>query len=1102
MDGNITINIVEPGTPPSPTPIDPVTPNTGLFTSGTNGPEATIITAISAVLILTIVAIVITSLLYRKQKKSGKVTKLVHLVDSTKAVLKSNKHITTAVILLAILTSTGTFIALARNAVNASESDEQSQTEGTNDSNLTVDVSSEELTIEVGDTPVFAILPVDVTVEEATQAGYTLTASTNSTDLVSTTDSSKVIPMVAADEGELVALANNTYGLALEKPTTKDEAVYTALSTDLSNPTILKAIDDYSSTPANDTTTIYYGFYITPDTPYGTYTSSDIYYNATTNSSKVIFHSNGLDFNNNPEQTTNNVEYITGITSNTVKYSHTPNINDEGVAWGALNYGVQTNQVVTIPGAATLHVMYTYGGGYQYGQPFGYGSFWYGSHPDYTPNNNYSSGIQNCGGGTITDGKYYSDNNTQFTVECDISGDTATFGYWTSGGGPGSTATSYGYYTVVTGYDADGNIIYLPGNTQVGGEYKDPAQDLPYIFLGWNEDKEATTATYESKNDIELNLPLVKGKTTELYAIWQHATKIHFDGNGSTSGEIPDKLLAPGKGTSLCGYYYSRDGYVFNNWNTRPDGSGVSYGDCDWYTAPADQSIELNLYAQWTPVTTIIYDGNGGEGNQQRQTIRAGETGSIYNGQSYFSRDGYIFSHWNTESDGTGTSYYGGQKFTAPDQSQVITLYAQWIGNVLDTGTTVNAKLKRLAGNSSAEWDTEDTNVTTIARASDLPTDFTPTDDNTISINGSTTPVYAWYDTDTTTIYYYTESEKIIMNPDSSYMFYYFSNLSDATSIADWDTSSVTNMYAMFNSAGSNVTTFSLDLSSWDTSKVTSMSYMFNGVGYNATTWSIGDLSSWDTSKVTSMSYMLNGVGYNATTWSIGDISSWDTSNVTDMSDMFSNAGYNATTFSLDLSSWDTSKVTDMSSMFSWAGYNVTTFSLDLSSWDTSKVTSMGSMFNSAGYNATTWSVTIPQKTGDIDNTTSAFYGKDSSVRATPPSGKSFTLASQANSNTTNTTESLNSVNNVETPIQGGSSRNYSVYATEDAEDTENDDNTGPDTTSTPSRQEPLGEYQSSTTTSTKDTNIIIPILIVAAITLGTSTLGFLIYKSLRQEDE
>ena len=280
MNSNITINVVEPG---SPTPA-PVTPNTGLFTSGTNGPEATIITAISVVLILTIVAIVITSLLYRKQKKSGKVTKLVHLVDSTKAVLKSNKHITTAVILLAILTSTGTFIALARNAVNASESDEQSQTEGTNDSNLTVDVSSEELTIEVGDAPVFAILPVDVTVEEATQAGYTLTASTNSTDLVSTTDSSKVIPMVAADEDELVALANNTYGLALDKkPTTKDEVVYTSLSIDPEEPTVLKSMPEYTPTEENDTTTIYYGFYITPDVPYGTYTGSTISYEAIPN---------------------------------------------------------------------------------------------------------------------------------------------------------------------------------------------------------------------------------------------------------------------------------------------------------------------------------------------------------------------------------------------------------------------------------------------------------------------------------------------------------------------------------------------------------------------------------------------------------------------------------------------------------------------------------------------------------------------------------------------------------------------------------------------------------------------------------------------------
>ena len=283
---NITLNIVEPGSGPTP---DPVVPNTGLFTSGIGGPEAAIITAVSAVLILTIAAIVV-AFLYRKQKKSGKVTKLVHLVDSTKAVLKSKKRITAGLSAIALLASAGTLTTLLANAgkSNTNAADD-------NDS-LTLDVSSEDFTIEVGDSPVFAVLPVELTVKEATQAGYTLTAFTDNTDLVSTTDSSKVIPMVAVDEGELSALTDNTYGLALgEEPTTKDEAVYTALSTDLSNPTILKATD-YVETEANDTTTIYYGFYITPDVPYGTYTGTNINYNAEPHYiTNLSFNGNGND---------------------------------------------------------------------------------------------------------------------------------------------------------------------------------------------------------------------------------------------------------------------------------------------------------------------------------------------------------------------------------------------------------------------------------------------------------------------------------------------------------------------------------------------------------------------------------------------------------------------------------------------------------------------------------------------------------------------------------------------------------------------------------------------------------------------------------------
>ena len=290
---NITLNIVEPGT--GPTPIEPgtepIVPNTGLFTHGIGGPEATIIT----ISIVAILAIVAAAVLYYKKKhskdnkehKANKANKLANAL----AIAKTKKKVSIPLAALALVISLGTLAALL---VNAGKSNTNA-TEATEDT-LTVKESDQEFTIELADEPVFAVLPVELTVEEATAAGYTLTAYTEDTNLVSTTDNTNIIPMVAADEGELVALKDNTYGLSLVKPEDKEDEVYTTLSTDQSNPTILKTIDDYSETPANDKTTIYYGFYITPDTPYGTYEGSSIYYEAEPNYiTNLSFDGNGSD---------------------------------------------------------------------------------------------------------------------------------------------------------------------------------------------------------------------------------------------------------------------------------------------------------------------------------------------------------------------------------------------------------------------------------------------------------------------------------------------------------------------------------------------------------------------------------------------------------------------------------------------------------------------------------------------------------------------------------------------------------------------------------------------------------------------------------------
>ena len=347
---------------------------------------------------------------------------------------------------------------------------------------------------------------------------------------------------------------------------------------------------------------------------------------------------------------------------------------------------------------------------------------------------------------------------------------------------------------------------------------------------------------------------------------------------------------------------------------------------------------------------------------------------------------------------------------------------------ILDTGQTVNAKLKSLAatvvngeettiipefdidGNYDSDYAYDEyIKSIEVHLETPAPAGFIPTEANTISSSDSQNPIYIVFDNthDAGIMHFYTEGTKIVLPSDSSFMFYMLYELTEIPTISDWNTSRATDMSCMFYEAGWSATTFSLDLSSWVTSNVTDMSYMFYYAGTPATTWSIGDLSSWKTSNVTDMNNMFVSAGSSATTWSIGDLSSWEISNVTDMSNMFMSAGSSATTWSIgdlsswktsnvtnmgwmflyagysatdwsigDLSGWNTSNVENMRGMFSYAGYSASTFTLDISSWKTSNVTGMDGMFSHAGYFATTWSVgdLSSWNTSDVTDMSYMFY--------------------------------------------------------------------------------------------------------------------------------
>ena len=123
--------------------------------------------------------------------------------------------------------------------------------------------------------------------------------------------------------------------------------------------------------------------------------------------------------------------------------------------------------------------------------------------------------------------------------------------------------------------------------------------------------------------------------------------------------------------------------YEFTGWTGIPSGNKVT----------ANCTITANFTRTERPLTnyrttceepstfTVTYDENGAtsgsvptgatEYARDAQVTVLGNTGNL-------AKTGYTFSGWNTEADGTGTTYAAGDKFTITENT---TLYAKWTAN-------------------------------------------------------------------------------------------------------------------------------------------------------------------------------------------------------------------------------------------------------------------------------------------------------------------------------------------------------------------------------------------------------------------------------------
>jgi uncharacterized repeat protein (TIGR02543 family) len=126
-----------------------------------------------------------------------------------------------------------------------------------------------------------------------------------------------------------------------------------------------------------------------------------------------------------------------------------------------------------------------------------------------------------------------------------------------------------------------------------------------YTFNGWNTSTDGTSGTnYAASAAITLT------SNVTLYAKWTANTyTITYDGNGNTSGSVPDSQTKT-HGTNLTlrtnTGSLAKTGFSFGGWNTNAAGTGTSYTSGGTYSTNAGAT----LYARWTS-TFVTPQWNG-----------------------------------------------------------------------------------------------------------------------------------------------------------------------------------------------------------------------------------------------------------------------------------------------------------------------------------------------------------------------------------------------------------------------------------------------------------------------------------------------------------
>lgn len=216
-------------------------------------------------------------------------------------------------------------------------------------------------------------------------------------------------------------------------------------------------------------------------------------------------------------------------------------------------------------------------------------------------------------------------------------------------------------YTISTGQTS--YILNIPGSPAVSS-----LTGKNYTLHAYNDYGESAKAIYQLiQVGIPTGLSSLPLSSSSIEVSWQMVT------------EANDYIIY--RSATSTGTYVQ----VGTSTTTSYADSGLTAATTYYYKVAARNILGTGTQSSYISAqtqVTVTYNINGGTGiTPTAQTVNSGTIITLPNGNG-FTRDGYIFSGWNTNANGTGTNYNGGSTML-PTAS--MTLYARWV--IMPNGT-------------------------------------------------------------------------------------------------------------------------------------------------------------------------------------------------------------------------------------------------------------------------------------------------------------------------------------------------------------------------------------------------------------------------------